>query len=95
MKTVLTVMSIICFVLCLVVLATIKSKWSQTLSSSNNNGQRITYVIKSTGHFNKRTITGADGQTDIPDDRINRNNFSTVMIQDMRGVSSTSTMSLP
>ena len=94
MKTVLTIMSVLCFILCLVVLATIRSNWSQELSHKNRQAD-VNYTVTHTGYFNRRAITGADGQTDITNDRINRNNFSTVMIQDMKGVASTSTMALP
>ena len=94
MKTALTIMSVICFLMCLVVLATIRSKSSHERSQTDRQAN-ASYGVKRTGYVNKRAITGADGETDITDERINRNNFSTVMIQDMRGVSSTSTMRVP
>ena len=83
----------VCFIVCMAVVISVRGKWAalETIADRQND----TYVVKHTGYYNRRAITGPDGQTDIPDDRLERNNFSTTMIDDMKGVSATSTMSMP
>jgi len=80
------------FMVCIAVVIGVRGKWAALAVADRPSD---TYLIKHTGYYDTRAITGADGQTEIPPDRINNNNFSTNMIDDLKGVSSSSTMALP
>jgi len=83
------------FIVCLAVVISVRGKWSalETVADSHTD----TYIVKHTGYYDTRAITGAaDGSSDVPIDRLNDNGYSTTMIGDTRGISTTaSTMMVP
>lgn len=82
-------------IVCMAVVISVRGKWSALENVVDS--RTDTYVVKHTGNYDTREITGAgDGSSDVPIDRLNDNGYSTTMIGDTRGISTTaSTMTMP
>lgn len=81
-------------IISMAVVISVRSKWASLEAVVDRNSD--IYVVKHTGYYDKREITGAESETDIPIDRISHNSYHTSMAGDMRGVSTTSsTMTMP
>ncbi len=70
------------------VVISVRSKWASLEAVVDRNSD--IYVVKHTGYYDKREITGAESETDLPIDRIDHNSYHTTMIGDTRGVTTTS-----
>jgi len=75
-------------IISMAVVISVRSKWASLEAVVDRNSD--IYVVKHTGYYDKREITGAESETDLPIDRIDHNSYHTTMIGDTRGVSTTS-----
>lgn len=81
-------------IVCIAVVISVRGKWASLEDVVDR--KTDTYVVKSTGYYNRREITSAESETDIPYDRVDHNSSPTSMVGETKGISITgSTMTVP
>lgn len=82
------------FIISIAVVISVRGKWASLEAAVDRKTEAV--EVKHTGTYDRREITGAESETDIPYDRVDHNSYPSTMVGETKGISTTSsTMTTP